>query len=222
MTGGRPPKIAKLDVAELFATPLWVVDLAVDEAGPLNAHLMAEIERILTPRPAIPKGSNWQTDQNLHESPVFRPLCEFAMIGARGAMRWLGLDEHPLVVTGCWANINPPGAHHPRHTHPNNFLSASYYVKAGRDAAEIVFSDPRPQSYVIMPKPRQFGERTANSRSVPAQAGRLVIFPSWLHPHVVSNQSDEERVSVALNFMIPRFTETLAAPMWKGNVGPGT
>ena len=218
MTGGRPPKIAKLDVVELFPTPLWIVDLAPEEYTPLNARLRAEIGRMLTPRPEIQKGANWQTDQNLHTLPAFQPLCDLANIAAKGAMRWLGLEDHKLMITGCWANINPPGSHHPRHTHPNNYLSGTYYVQAAPDTPEIVFSDPRPQSFVILPRPKQLTERTANSRAVPASDGRMVIFPSWLHHHVVSNTSEFERISIAFNFMIPQFTETLAAPMWQGNV----
>ena len=221
MTGGRPTKIARHDVIEMFTTPLWIVDLAPEEHEPLNRQLRAEIERLLTPRPKIPKGGNWQTEQNLHTLPGFAPVCEIAMMTARGAMRWLGLEDHKLVITGCWANINPPGSAHPRHTHPNNYLSGVYYPQAGPDAAEIVFSDPRPEAFVIMPRPRQWSERTANNRVVPARDGRMVIFPSWLQHHVMANQSETERMSIAFNFMIPQFSETLAAPMWKANVGGG-
>jgi hypothetical protein len=32
------------------------------------------------------------------------------------------------MITGCWANVNPPGSYHPTHNHPNNFLSGVYYV----------------------------------------------------------------------------------------------
>lgn len=221
MTAGRPPKIAKSDVIEMFTTPLWIVDLAPDDHGPLNRQLRAEIERLLTPRPKIPKGGNWQTDQDLHERPAFAPVCEVAMMAARGAMRWMGLEDYKLVITGCWANINPPGSAHPRHTHPNNYLSGVYYPQAGADAADIVFSDPRPEAYVIMPRPRQWSERTANIRTVPARDGRMVIFPSWLQHHVVANQSESERISIAFNFMIPDYGEAHAAPMWKGNVRSG-
>ncbi len=218
MNGPRPPRIDKLDVQELFTTPVWIIDLASDEHVPLNRALKAEIERLLTPRPKIPLGANWQTEQTLHEQSAFRPLRDLADMAAKGAMRWLGLENHPLVITGCWANINPPGAHHPRHSHPNNYLSGVYYVQAGPGSAEIVLSDPRPQSFVIMPGPKQFTARTANSRAIDSKDGRLVLFPSWLQHHVVSNQSQVERISIAFNFMIPNYTETASAPMWKGNV----
>lgn len=221
MAEDEAAKIANVEVRELFPTPLWIVDLAPEQALALNAQLKAEIERMLSPRPRIPLGANWQTEQNLHLLPAFAGLVGLVQTAARGAMRWLGLEEHALTVTGCWANINPPGAHHPRHTHPNNLLSCTYYVQAGPPAAEIIFSDPRPQAHVLMPKPRQFTARTANAHGCEVRPGRLVVFPSWLHHHVVSNQSRTERISIAVNLMIPNYTETLAAPMWTGNVKTG-
>ena len=51
----------KLEVHELFPTPLWAVDIPPADAAPLNAMLMAEIEKIIAPRPKVPSGSNWQT-----------------------------------------------------------------------------------------------------------------------------------------------------------------
>jgi uncharacterized protein (TIGR02466 family) len=218
MSSIQPPKIANVEVKELFPTPLWIVDLAPEEHVPLNAALNAEIERLLTPRPAIPQGANWQTDQTLHTLPQFARLVELMQAAGKGAMRWMGLENLSLVVTGCWANINPPGAFHPRHTHPNNLLSGVYYSKAGPGAAEIVVSDPRPQAHVLMPQPKTFTLRTANSAGIPVKDGRIVMFPSWLHHHVMPNHTESERISIAFNLMIPQYTETLAAPMWKGNV----
>ena len=45
--------IEKQEVQELFPTPLWVVDLKAAEAGPFNARLKAEIDKIISPRPKV-------------------------------------------------------------------------------------------------------------------------------------------------------------------------
>ena len=47
---------------------------------------------------------------------------------ARGVARFLQVDQYPMDITGCWANVNPPGSYHPMHHHPNNYLSGVYYV----------------------------------------------------------------------------------------------
>ena len=64
----------KQEVQELFPTPLWVVDLASADAVAFNARLKAEIESIVSPRPKVPSGSNWQTPQDLHTRPAFADL----------------------------------------------------------------------------------------------------------------------------------------------------
>ncbi|MCW5749148.1 MAG: hypothetical protein KIT36_23360, partial [Alphaproteobacteria bacterium] len=71
---GEQPKISKVEVQEVFPTPLWIVDLEPATWRPMNEALRAEIERLLTPRPAILKGANWQTTQDLHENPRFARL----------------------------------------------------------------------------------------------------------------------------------------------------
>ena len=65
-----------------------------------------------------------------------------------------------------------------------------------------------------MPRPEEFNPRNSNSIAVDAMDGRVVMFPSWLHHPVGVNLAETERISIAVNFMIPNYTETLAAPMW--------
>ena len=62
---------------------------------------------------------------------------------ARGVARFLQVDQYPMDITGCWANVNPPGAYHPMHHHPNNYLSGVYYVAVPTAGSQIVFQDPR-------------------------------------------------------------------------------
>src|SRR5579864_1495245 len=98
--------IEKQEVQELFPTPLWIVDLRPAEATPFNAALKAEIERIISPRPTVPAGSNWQTPQDLHTKPAFADFVKLVEMAGRGVARFLQVDQLPMTITGCWANIN--------------------------------------------------------------------------------------------------------------------
>lgn len=121
-----------------------------------------------------------------------------------------------MMITGCWANINPPGTYHPTHNHPNNYLSGVHYVAVPETGTHLVFQDPRP----VMITPRtKLSRITANAAVTQAQPGRMVIFPSWLRHHVPSNEGTTERISIAFNLMFRSFAETLAAPMWKPTAG---
>jgi len=209
--------IEKQEVQELFPTSIWIVDLKPAEAGPFNAKLKAEIENIISPRPKVPAGSNWQTPQDLHTRPAFADFVKLVEMAAHGVARFLQIDQHPMTITGCWANINPPGAYHPTHNHPNNYLSGVYYVSVPESGSRIVFQDPRP--LMIMPKPRQFTRLTANAADAESKPGRLLIFPAWLRHSVPANDGQTERISISFNLMFKQFAETLAAPMWDPTAG---
>jgi uncharacterized protein (TIGR02466 family) len=209
----------KQEVQELFPTPLWVVDLASTDAAGFNARLKAEIENIISPRPKVPSGCNWQTPQDLHTRPAFADFTKLVEIVAKSVAQYLQVEQFPLMITGCWANINPPGAYHPTHNHPNNYLSGVYYVAVPDTGSHLVFQDPRP--VLIMPRTATIGRVTANACIAQPQPGRMVIFPSWLRHHVPSNEGTTERVSIAFNLMFTDFAETLAAPRWKPTAGTG-
>jgi uncharacterized protein (TIGR02466 family) len=209
--------IEKQEVQELFPTTIWVVDLKPAEAAPFNAKLKAEIDKIISPRPKVPAGSNWQTPQDLHTRPAFADFVKLVEMAARGVTRYLQVDQYPMMVTGCWANINPPGAYHPTHNHPNNYLSGVYYVAVPEAGSRIQFQDPRP--LMVMPLPREFTRITANAADAESKEGRLLIFPAWLRHSVPANDGQSERVSISFNLMFKNFAETLAAPMWKPTAG---
>src|SRR6185369_10708893 len=97
--------VDKMEVKEFFPTPVWIVDLKPEAARALNAQLVAEIERLISPRPAIQPGSNWQTDPILHTLPAFAEFIAFVETAARGVLNFLKLDHMQMVITGCWANI---------------------------------------------------------------------------------------------------------------------
>ncbi len=209
--------IAKQEVQELFPTPLWIVDLNPAEAATFNAQLKREIDRIITPRPKVPAGSNWQTPQDLHTRPAFASFVKLVEMAGKGVARFLQVDQYPMVITGCWANINPPGAYHPTHHHPNNYLSGVYYVAVPPPGSRLVLQDPRPS--MIMPKPRQFTRLTANGADAESKEGRMLIFPAWLKHSVPANDGKEERISISFNLMFTNFAESLAAPMWDASAG---
>ena len=208
----------KQEVQELFPTPLWIADLPAADAVAFNAKLKAEIEKIISPRPKVPTGSNWQTPHDLHTRPAFADFTKLVETVAKSVAQYLQVEQFPMMITGCWANINPPGTYHPTHNHPNNYLSGVYYVAAPEKGSQILFQDPRPVA--IMPRSK-LSRVTANANITQTPAGRMVLFPSWLRHHVPTNEGTTERISIAFNLMFTNFAETLAAPAWKPTAGAG-
>ncbi len=205
------------EILEFFPTPLWVVDIPAADAMAFNANLKSEIEKIIAPRPKVPSGSNWQTPQDLHTRPAFADFTKLVEKVAHSIAQHLQVEQFPMMITGCWANINPPGTYHPTHNHPNNYLSGVYYVAVPETGSQLLFQDPRPA--MIIPRTAKLGRITANAAVTQTPPGRMVIFPSWLRHHVPTNEGTTERISIAFNLMFTNFAETLAAPNWKPTAG---
>ena len=119
-----------------------------------------------------------------------------------------------MEITGCWASLYAPGAAHRAHTHPNNFLSAVYYVRTSSGADTINFHDPRNQTGIIRPPVTELTASNTDQVVVRVTNGTLLVFPSYLQHSVDANASTETRVSVSLNLMFSEFTASLSKPMW--------
>lgn len=207
---------AKTAAFPLFATPVWGFDLPEDQAGPINARLLDLLERWFTPRPDLKPGETWQTTHDLHEREEFAPLLPFVQGAVDSVLETLAVRDRAWLITGCWANINPAGGFHPPHIHPNNLISAAYYLKIPREADAIVFHDPRPQAQLLKPVSTRAVPEMQAEIQIEAKPGRMVLFPSWLRHSVRPNYGNEERVSISFNVMLDDYATTNSAPMWRG------
>ena len=205
-----------MQAVPLFPTMVWTHDLKPEDYEPMNKRLLAEIDAMLSPRPPLQMGQTWQTDQRLHDLETFAPLVAFIETATNGVLDYLEVDHEGFEITGCWANVNPPGAPHSPHTHPNNYLSGVYYVQTAAGADSISFYDPRPMTNVISPNFKKPNGHNLTRLEVRVPPGRLVIFPAWFQHGVGANMSNQERVSISFDIMLNAFTEKYSKPKWEG------
>ncbi len=116
------------------------------------------------------------------------------------ALQW-DLEGRELAMTDCWVNIMPRQVVHSLHLHPLSTLSGTYYVQVPARSPGLKFEDPRLDRFMAAP-PRKLDARPENRPwiTIPAAAGRLVLFESWLRHEVVPNSAVAERVSVSFNY----------------------
>jgi uncharacterized protein (TIGR02466 family) len=90
---------------------------------------------------------------------------------------------------------------HGLHLHPLSTISGTYYVRTPRGCAGLKLEDPRLDRFMAAP-PRRADARPDNRPwvTVPAEAGKLVLFESWLRHEVPSNPVAAERVSISFNY----------------------
>jgi uncharacterized protein (TIGR02466 family) len=109
------------------------------------------------------------------------------------------LEERPLEMTDCWVNIMPRNVSHGLHLHPLSTISGTYYVSTPRGAPGLKLEDPRLERFMAAP-PRRAQGRQRPWVVVPAEAGKVVLFESWLRHEVPANPVAEERISISFNY----------------------
>lgn len=211
---GQPAWMAKVEQLGLFSTPVWTFRLTAvmrdqlqDEIGPLLERLRRESGE---PAP----GQGWQSPRDLHRHAECASLLACIRESVHNILRYLKIGATNFEITGCWANINPPGVAHGVHSHPNNYLSGVYYLQAAAGADTINFHDPRIQAAVIRPPVTELTAANTDQVVVRVEPGTLLLFPAWLQHSVEANGSDRERISISFNMMFSGFAEQLAKPQW--------
>lgn len=113
----------------------------------------------------------------------------------------LDLEGRALAMTDCWINIMPHHVVHGLHLHPLSTISGTYYVRTPRGCAGIKFEDPRLDRFMAAP-PRKADCSPVSKPwvTIPAEAGKVVLFESWLRHEVPPNPLQSERVSISFNY----------------------
>ncbi|HKB90166.1 MAG TPA: TIGR02466 family protein [Opitutaceae bacterium] len=111
------------------------------------------------------------------------------------------LQGRSLTMTDCWVNIMPPQVQHSLHLHPLSVISGTYYVRTPRGCSGLKFEDPRMASFMAAP-PRRADTRDENRTHItlPAEAGSLILFESWLRHEVAANPTKQDRISISFNY----------------------
>lgn len=106
--------------------------------------------------------------------------------------------SNTVYFDNMWINVNKEHDFNLKHVHPRSYFSVVYYPKTNDRAGDILFYRPDTQEhYIDSPTPNEYTNKKLQFRPV---EGMLLLFPSYL-PHIVyPNQTNEERISIAINF----------------------
>jgi uncharacterized protein (TIGR02466 family) len=148
--------------------------------------------------------TSYASAHRMHEvSPSFARLARLIDTHVKRLVAELEFDlgGKVLAMTDCWVNVMPRGVAHSLHLHPLSVISGTYYVRVPQGAPGLKFEDPRLDRYMGAPPHRpDASERNRSWVVMPAAAGSLLLFESWLRHEVVPNQSAGERVSISFNY----------------------
>ncbi len=202
-----------MPVQKFFPTYVYAADLARQGLRVLNRQLLKEAFQLREDDAAgrrwsaknYPGGyTSYGSSLKLQRiSPTFKTLekkLKRHLDFLTAAAEW-DLDDRQLVMTDCWLNIMSQQTVHGLHLHPLATVSGTYYVQVPRGSPGIKFEDPRLDRFMAAP-PRRNNVRPDNKTwiTIPAAAGRVVLFESWLRHEVLPNPTVAERVSISFNY----------------------
>lgn len=196
-----------------FPTLIHHAPLMREGVARLNTELLKEIEQLRDydragqqwSKTGYPGGyTSYGSMDRLHQfSSTFMDLQKKIDAQVRRyakALHW-DLRGGRLVMTDCWANIMPRGCAHSFHLHPQSVVSGTYYVKTPRGCSGLKFEDPRLSQLMAAPLRAASAPREQQPFiSIPAQAGHVILFESWLRHEVPASLIAQERVSISFNY----------------------
>jgi uncharacterized protein (TIGR02466 family) len=212
--------VSSSDVIPMFPTLVWKVELKAQLRKRIDTQAAAALARMRGPLPPLAPGHGWQSIQTLHTLEEFRDLVACVRHVVAGILRFLKVGYDAIEITGCWATVLATGASHRVHHHPNNYLSAVYYLRTHPGADSINFHDPRSQTGVIRPPVRGLTANNTDQVVIGVRNGTLLVFPAYLQHSVEANASDAERVSISFNIMFCDFTANISKPLWGSYATP--
>ncbi|MBN8281268.1 MAG: phytanoyl-CoA dioxygenase family protein [Gammaproteobacteria bacterium] len=197
----------------LFPTLVYTAPLQRAGARALNRELLKETRQI---REHDADGRRWSARRYPGGYTSYGSLCHlnrmsstFATLEQRlrrhlaAYVRSLQLDMtgRSLVMTDCWVNVMGRQVTHGLHLHPLATVSGTYYVQTPPGCSGLKLEDPRLDRFMGAP-PRRAGARQELQPwvTIPARAGQVVLFESWLRHEVPPNTSARERVSISFNY----------------------
>ena len=107
-----------------------------------------------------------------------------------------------VSLTEMWAIINKKNNFNLEHTHPNNYLSAAYYVKAPENCGSFIVTNPNSVARERIPVSDNKTQFNQNIVHIKPDEGDLLLFPAYLPHSVGMNLSDKDRIVISFNIDI--------------------
>lgn len=192
-----------MNLNELFTTPLFSDFLPID-----NQKIIDFCYDYVEKFPSRQQSNSYQSFNLDLTDPSLIDLSEEIQSRAnRIKTEFYRLkDDVDVSVYSSWFTINHPsgvcGSLAVPHIHSLNFLTCVYYLKADPNSGDLILISPHSNLDYAIPNQIKRSINEANSATwyLTPEPGKLVIFPAWIPHYVQQNASNNDRISIAVNF----------------------
>jgi uncharacterized protein (TIGR02466 family) len=188
-----------------FATPIWECPVSGIDNESIKKYCLET--RKQKPGVTISNRGGWHSGELLFPIPqdlerLFNDLNVFAN---DVCARYTGIKD--LQIGNFWININGHHDYNLIHDHQNSILSGVYYVSVPKEnMGDLVLHRGDNMEFFMTSKvEREQTMANALSATKPAKESTFYLFPSWVKHHVERNESNDERISIAFNFVPKEF-----------------
>jgi uncharacterized protein (TIGR02466 family) len=198
----------------LFPTPMFTGMLPDITLCDRVEKIIRKLHRSGQGRSSPPGASlAYMTPDDLHTRPEMKELVDVIVRESATVLDAFAIKRDSHYITNMWANIANPNNRGHMHVHPNCLLSGLVYIRAPHNCGPTMFASPRRLAKNIEPSYLQKNDLNSDFIIMPAEKGRMLIWPSHI-PHAQERgtaDESEERIVVPFNIMIRGHIELFTA-----------
>lgn len=196
-----------MKIDNIFAEPILTLQRGIDSEKVSEQALMLLDERESTLRSGMGATSKRHdiTPDTLQRKDIPELQEVLSAIQAGIGLYTDQLGMKPLAITYMWINFNSKGDYNERHAHPGSVISGAFYIKSPNDSDSpfILYKDRAASDYNWAQAwkeeaPTQYWDQIR----IPAEDGKLIMFPAYLQHEVPPNRSDDMRISISFNTQV--------------------
>jgi uncharacterized protein (TIGR02466 family) len=132
----------------------------------------------------------------------FKSLIESCCFNVGEFAKLFGVTAPNVICKDAWVNIAVPGNNQEYHIHSNSHFSLVYYVKSFENSGNLIFRSHEANTDMFGLPIEQMTDASFKTCSYKATPNKFLIFRSNLQHMVETNKSNEDRISISMNFTV--------------------
>ena len=202
---GKTAELTGKQMFMLFPTPMFMGMLPDLSLCDRTEKVIRDLQKAGKGRSSPPGATlAYMTPDDIQNLPEMKELVDIIMRESGIVLDALAVKRDSHYITNMWGNIGSPNTRGNMHVHPNCLLSGLIYIKTPINCGPTMFASPRKFLKNLEPNYRERNDLNSDFIIMPAEKGRVLIWPSHI-PHAVergtANES-EDRITLPFNIMI--------------------